>query len=103
MTTQNYEKLIHKALTEVIDPELNIPITDMGLVYNVSVDADKRAKITLTLTTIGCPLYETIHADVTKAVQTIPGITDVDINLTFDPPWTPDMMSDEAKAEIGLI
>ncbi len=97
------KKHVREALARVIDPELNIPITDMGLVYGIDIRDDTTAVITITLTTIGCPLYETIHEDITRAVKAIPGIKDVEIDLTFDPPWHPEMMSDSAKAELGLI
>ncbi len=94
---------VRDALAHVIDPELDIPITEMGLIYNIAVTEDGVATITITLTTIGCPLYETIHNNITKTVSAVDGITDVVIDLTFDPPWSPEMMSDKAKAEVGLI
>lgn len=96
-------EMVFDALTHVIDPELHIPITEMGLVYGAHIDADGVVIVTLTLTTVGCPLFETIHADVSKHVSAIDGVTDVDVDLVFDPPWNPAMMSEAAQAEIGLI
>ena len=89
-------------LDAVIDPELNIPITDMGLIYGVE-KKDDTIHVTMTLTTIGCPLYDVIHADIVKTLKKDSNVTDVEIDLTFDPPWTPDMMTDDAKMEIGFL
>jgi len=94
---------VFTALSTVTDPELGLPITEMGLVYGVTIDAAGAVTVILTLTTVGCPLFETIHADVSAAVGTLDGVTDVDIDLTFDPPWHPGLMSQRAQAEVGLI
>lgn len=93
---------IRTALDAVMDPELHISITSMGLVYDIVVDADGTVHITMTLTTIGCPLFDTIHDAIRTAVMAVPGATGVDVDLVFDPPWTPDMMSPETRAEVGL-
>ncbi|PID51954.1 MAG: hypothetical protein CR972_04625 [Candidatus Moraniibacteriota bacterium] len=93
---------LFKQLDSVIDPELNIPITDMGLIYGIE-KKDATVYITMTLTTIGCPLYEIIHADIINTLKKDSTIKDVQIKLTFDPPWTPDMITDDAKMEIGFL
>lgn len=93
---------LFKKLDAVIDPELNIPVTDMGLIYGIE-KKDETAHVIMTLTTIGCPLYDMIHADIVKTLKNDPNITDVEIELTFDPPWNPDMMTDAAKMEIGFL
>ncbi len=92
-----------RALATVMDPELDLPITAMGLVYGAQLQDDGTAAITLTLTTVGCPLYETIRDDITRALLRVDGVRDVVIDLVFDPPWSPAMMSDAAKAEVGLL
>lgn len=90
------------ALSTVVDPELHLPITEMGLIYGARLLKDGTAKITMTLTTIGCPLIDVIQDDITKALTDISAVKEVDIELTFDPPWSPDMMSEEARIEVGL-
>jgi metal-sulfur cluster biosynthetic enzyme len=95
-------KDILKALDTVIDPELQLPITDMGLIYGVDVRDDDTVHILMTLTTVGCPLFDVIHDDMVRAVKTVPGVQSVDIELTFDPPWTPAMMAESARAELGI-
>ncbi len=92
---------IRKKLKDVLDPELFISIEDLGLVYDVRI-TDGAVHILMTLTTIGCPLFQTIEGEVREKVMSLPGVTDVSIELTFDPPWDPSMMSDFAKAELGM-
>jgi metal-sulfur cluster biosynthetic enzyme len=96
------EGQIKERLKEVLDPELFISIVDLGLVYDVSVDDEGRAHILMTLTTIGCPLFDTIQEEIKNKVLGVPGVTDVEVELTFDPPWDPSKMSDFAKAELGV-
>lgn len=95
------EQDIMKALEEVYDPELGMNIVELGLVYDVTI-AGKIASITMTLTAPGCPLAATIDAQVRAAVEAL-GFEDVDVNIVFDPPWTPDRMSDEAKIKLGFF
>ncbi len=92
---------ILKQLKTVIDPELNISIVDMGLIYDVEMNKEGLITVTMTLTTVGCPLFDVIAEDIVITLKRLPGVEDVKINLTFDPPWTPDKMSDRAKAELG--
>lgn len=93
---------LFKKLDAVIDPELNIPITDMGLIYGIK-KKDDAVYVTMTLTTIGCPLYDVIHDDIVSTLKKDSSVKNVDIDLTFDPPWNPDMMTDDAKMEIGFL
>lgn len=86
---------------EVLDPELFLSIVDLGLVYDIQIE-NKTAIITMTLTTIGCPLFDTIQNDINKAVLSLPDIDEVKVELTFDPPWDYSMMSEFAKAELGV-
>lgn len=93
---------IIKKLKSVNDPELGINIVDLGLIYDVDVKPDGLINIKMTLTTPGCPLGAMFDQLVGEAVKTIPGVKDVKIELTFDPPWTPDRMSQEAKDRLGM-
>lgn len=93
---------LFKLLDQVIDPELNIPITEMGLVYGAEIDKNQIAQITITLTTIGCPLADVICDNIKSVLIKEKNIKNVKVDITFDPPWTPEMMSDSAKMELGF-
>ena len=96
------KKIIVSKLTEVMDPELNISIVDLGLVYDTKLVKNK-VKIIMTLTTIGCPLFSLIETQVKDKIKEL-GIKDEDISLelTFDPPWSMEKMSKKAKAMLGI-
>lgn len=97
------KKQIEKKLREVVDPELNISIVDLGLVYGVAIDKNNNVKITMTLTTIGCPLISLIEQEIKNKLQEIGiGEKKVEIQLTFDPPWSMEKMSSQAKAMLGI-
>jgi metal-sulfur cluster biosynthetic enzyme len=98
------EKTVRQALATVIDPELQIDIVSLGLIYNVKVEADGKVNIRMTLTTPGCPLAPVIDQMVRESLFGLVEDTDQDIviDLTFDPPWLPDMMTEEARLELGL-
>lgn len=83
------------ALRDVFDPELGMSIVDLGLVYAVEIDG-ARVRVTMTLTTEGCPLHDSMIEWVRRAVGAIPGAGDVDVTITFDPPWTPDRIAPAA-------
>ncbi len=111
-TTEVTEALIWEKLKTVIDPELHIDIVNIGLVYEVSVQLVQKAEgpqpqvhIVMTVTTPGCPLLHVFEKLIKDALYTIPGFDpykQATIDITFDPPWIPDMMSEEAKAELGF-
>ena len=90
------------ALKTVYDPEMPVNIYELGLIYGVLVDASGRAEIRMTLTAPNCPVAGTLPGDVERAVRAVPGVTDVNLELTFDPPWTKDRMSEAAKLALGL-
>ena len=90
------------ALKKVYDPEMPINIYDLGLVYEVSVDAAGEAAIRMTLTAPNCPVAGSLPADVERAIRAVPGVTGVKIDLTFDPPWSKDRMSEAAKLMLGI-
>ena len=90
-----------EVLRQVEDPELGMDVVDLGLVYEVDVE-DSTAKITYSLTSMGCPAGPLIAQDIDSAARQVEGIEDVQLELTFDPPWTPDKMSDDAKFILGF-
>ena len=90
------------ALKTVYDPEMPVNIYELGLIYDVSVDDDGRAGIRMTLTAPNCPVAGTLPGEVERAVRVVPGVTDVKLELTFDPPWSKDRMSEAAKLALGL-
>lgn len=92
---------VRLALRDVEDPELGCNIVDLGLVYALAVQ-DGRVVITMTMTTPGCPAAGYIEAGVRERVQSLPGVTAVDVHVVCSPPWTPDMMSAGARRELGL-
>lgn len=92
---------IVRALRAVIDPEVGIDVVSLGLVYEATREGD-RARVVMTMTTPACPLGEVIVDDARTAVESlVPGIRHADIELVFDPPWTPERMSPEARAQLG--
>ena len=91
-----------EALKEVHDPELGINIVDLGLVYDVSIE-DDTVKIVYTLTTMGCPIGPLIEEQMARMLADVPGIEKVDAEMVLRPPWTPEMMSEEAKAALGFF
>lgn len=95
------EEVVTEALKEIYDPELHYNIVDLGLVYDVDVK-DGDVHIRMTLTTPACPIGPMIIEQIQEMVRILPGVKDVDVELTFDPMWSPDLMSEEAKAGLGL-
>ena len=93
---------VYNALANVYDPELGLPVTDLGLVYDVQVDSG-RADIKMTLTSMGCPLAGTITEYARRAVLAVDGINEVNVEIIWDPPWSVDMMSDEARMRLGML
>ena len=96
------EKIIDVIKT-IYDPEIPVDIYELGLIYDVLVNEDFDVKIIMTLTTPNCPVAETQPVDVKDKVKTIKGIKSVEVEMTFEPPWTQDLMSDEAKLELGML
>jgi metal-sulfur cluster biosynthetic enzyme len=94
--------VVREALREnVIDPEIGINVVDLGLVYDIAVE-DGVAKITMTLTTPMCPLGPYLDQEVHAAVDDVPGVTGLEVNLVWTPPWEPSKMSEDAKLELGF-
>ena len=94
------ENAARELLKQVIDPEIGLNIVDLGLIYDLTI-SENRAYVLLTLTTMGCPLAGPITDGIYKALEPM-GLDDMKVDLTFDPPWTPDRMSPEGKKRLGI-
>ena len=95
------ENEVLEALREVEDPELGMDIVELGLLYGVEIDGSK-VKVTHSLTSMGCPAGPMIQEGIHDAASRVPGVGEVDVELTWDPPWTPDLMSEDAKFILGF-
>ena len=105
MTTKAAEDLVERikdALRLVIDPELGYNIVDLGLIYRVAVEDGGVARITMTTTTRGCPATGYLKDGARDATWAVPSVEFVDVELTYEPPWTPEMMSTEAREHLGI-
>ena len=91
-----------KVLTKIKDPELDMNIYDLGLIYELSIDNYNNIKIIMTLTTVNCPVADSFPLDVAKKVHELKNVGQVSIKLTFQPPWSKDMMSEDAKLALGF-
>ena len=100
--TINLRDKVEDTLRTVFDPEIPVNIFDLGLVYETQID-DGKVKITMTLTAPACPAAGEIIHDVQQKIEAIEGVVDCHVNLTFDPPWTKEMMTEEAKLELGFM
>lgn len=96
-----YESVI-AALKDIYDPEIPVNIYDLGLIYNVEIE-DGSAVVTMTLTTPHCPVAETMPGEVELRVESVPGIRDAEVNLVWEPAWSPASMTDEARLELGML
>lgn len=96
-----YEAVI-AALKEIFDPEIPVNIYDLGLIYNVEINGG-HALVTMTLTTPHCPVAESMPSEVELRVGAVPGVGDAEVNLVWDPPWSPANMTDEARLELGML
>lgn len=96
------EKIV-KVLKTVFDPEIPVDIYELGLIYDVMINEDRDVKILMTLTTPNCPVAESLPLDVENKVKSMEEVNDAEVEITFDPPWSQDLMSDEAKLEIGIL
>ena len=94
---------IVEVLKTIYDPEIPVDIYELGLIYDVFVNENKGAKILMTLTSPNCPVAETLPVEVEEKVQTLEEIDEAEVEITFDPPWSQDMMSEEAKLELGFL
>ena len=103
ITDMVFEQQIIEALREIYDPEIPINIYDLGLIYSVDISDSKVVNIEMTLTSPGCPVAQTFPGTVECAVKCVDGVTDVHVELVWDPPWTKDRMSEDALLSLGLL
>ena len=101
-TTELGEKIV-KVLKTIYDPEIPVDIYELGLIYDVLVNEEYEVKILMTLTSPNCPVAETLPVEVEEKVKSIDVLKDVEVEITFDPPWTQELMSEEAKLELGML
>ena len=94
---------IVKVLKTIYDPEIPVNIYDLGLIYEVLVQEEGKIFLSMTLTAPGCPMADQIMAEVDAKLKMIEGVKELDLDLTFDPPWSREMMSEEAKLELGFL
>jgi FeS assembly SUF system protein len=98
-----YEQAVLNVLKTIYDPEVPVNIFDLGLIYEVIVNQDFTVKIIMTLTAPNCPVAESLPVDVKERVSAISGIKSVEVEIVFEPPWDKDMMSEEAKLDLGFL
>ncbi|WP_034042010.1 SUF system Fe-S cluster assembly protein [Wocania ichthyoenteri] len=96
------EKIVN-VLKTIYDPEIPVDIYELGLIYDVFVNEDYDVKILMTLTTPNCPVAETLPLEVEEKVKSLNDVKSAEVEITFDPPWTQDLMSEEAKLELGML
>jgi len=97
------QKDVVRVLRNIYDPEIPVSVYELGLIYSVDVDEAGRVDIAMTLTAPSCPIADDIVRDVREQVAQVPDVTSSSVRLVFDPPWTKDMMSEEAKLTLGLL
>ncbi|WP_353472565.1 SUF system Fe-S cluster assembly protein [Salipiger sp. H15] len=97
-----YDSVVEACRT-VFDPEIPVNIYDLGLIYTIEISAESEVKVIMTLTAPGCPVAGEMPGWVQDAVASLPGVKGVDVDMVFDPPWGMDMMSDEARLELGFM
>ena len=96
------EKII-KVIKTIFDPEIPVDIYELGLIYDIMINEEFDVKIIMTLTTPNCPVAETLPVDVEEKVKTVAGVKSAKVEITFEPPWSQELISDEAKLELGIL
>ena len=96
------EKIV-KVIKTVYDPEIPVDVYELGLIYDVMVNEDHDVKVIMTLTTPNCPVAETLPKEVEDKIKSLKEVNDCEVEITFEPAWTQDLMSDEAKLELGML
>ena len=97
------ENKVVEILKTIYDPEIPVDIFELGLIYEVKIDKEHNVVIEMTLTSPNCPVAESLPLEVKEKVKTIPEANEVEVEITFDPPWTKDMMSESARLELGML
>tara|TARA_B100001057_G_scaffold457845_1_gene506487 strand:- start:300 stop:620 length:321 start_codon:yes stop_codon:yes gene_type:complete len=101
--TAELNKKILRAIKTVYDPEIPVDVYELGLIYEINIKKNKDVHVLMTLTSPSCPAAESIPSDVKSRIEMIKEINEVDVEITFDPPYTADLMSEEAKLELGFM
>jgi FeS assembly SUF system protein len=100
---KNLGEKIVSVLKTIFDPEIPVDIYELGLIYDVMINEDRDVKILMTLTTPNCPVAESLPLDIEEKVRSMKEVKEVEVEITLDPPWTQDLMSEEAKLELGFL
>ena len=103
LDTQELGEKVVTVLKTIYDPEIPVDIYELGLIYDVFVNEDRDVKILMTLTTPNCPVAETLPVEVEEKVKSLNEVNEAEVEITFDPPWTQDLISEEAKLELGFL
>ena len=103
LNTEELGDKIVKVLKTIFDPEIPVEIYELGLIYDVMVNEDAEVKILMTLTTPNCPVAETLPLEVEEKIKSISMVKDAEVEITFDPPWSQELMSEEAKLALGML
>ena len=103
LDSEAVKEAIVEALCAVYDPEIPVSLYELGLIYDIIVDPAGKVDIVMTLTAPGCPVADILPMEVQKAAQAVDGVAGVHVELVFDPPWRPDMMSEAARLELGMF
>ena len=103
MDTEALGEKIVRVLKTIFDPEIPVDIYELGLIYDVFVNEDNDVKILMTLTTPNCPVAESLPQEVKEKIRELDEVNEVELELTFDPPWTRNLISEEAKLELGFL
>tara|TARA_X000000950_G_scaffold62873_1_gene76768 strand:+ start:670 stop:990 length:321 start_codon:yes stop_codon:yes gene_type:complete len=101
--TKELNNKVLRAIKTVYDPEIPVDVYELGLIYEINIKKNKDVHVLMTLTSPSCPAAESIPSDVKSRIEMIKEINEVDVEITFDPPYTPDLMSEEAKLELGFM
>ena len=96
------EEQVIDILKEIVDPEIGVNVVDLGLVYGVEFPESDSVTVRMTLTTPGCPLHDTITRSAEMAIETLPGVSKAQVDIVWDPPWTPEMLTDEGRRLLGF-
>lgn len=100
--TEELRPAIVAAISTVFDPEIPVNIFELGLIYDIAVDAASKAVVTMTLTAPGCPAAQSLPAEVASKVKAVPGVSDATVDVVWEPGWTKDRMSEAAKLQLGM-
>ena len=102
LNTLKFQPALVEAVSKVFDPEIPVNIYELGLIYNLDVDAHGNVQVRMTLTAPACPAAQTLPVDVERRIRDVPGVNDVKVSVVWDPPWTRDKMSEAAKLTLGM-